>query len=111
MRMLPPAPALFAASPFARILPSSCSVPALMRATPPPERHGVHVVPVENAPAPPGVFGSNGDPYAAGTFPPPLPPWPPWLPAEKLSAPPVSVGLSVARSYVSAVPFVDPVIP
>ncbi len=98
MRMLPPAAALSTDSPFARILPSSRSVPALMRATPPPERQGVQFVPAPPAPAPPGSFGSNGDPNAAGTLPVHSPPWPPWLPAEKLVAPPVSVGLSVPRS-------------
>src|SRR5437867_463781 len=69
MRMLPPAPALLFASPLARIFPSSCSVPALMRAMPPPDRQGMHVLEVFDAPAPPGSFGSNGEPYAAGTLP------------------------------------------
>src|SRR5712691_4215510 len=69
MRMLPPAPELVFASPFARIFPSSCSVLALMRATPPPERHGMHVTLLLDAPEPPGVFGSSGDPYGAGTLP------------------------------------------
>src|SRR5262245_35111788 len=111
MRMEPPAAALSTDSPFARILPSSCSVPALMRTTPPPVRHGLQLVPLPPAPAPPGSFGSNTDPYAAGVLPVQRPPTPPWLPALKLVAPPVVVGLSVARSYVYAAPLTDPVRP
>src|SRR5258707_1189513 len=66
MRMLPPAPAELDPSPLAKIFPSSCTAPALIRATPPPERHGRQVS-LDADPAPPGVFGSRGDPYVGAT--------------------------------------------
>src|SRR6185295_3485150 len=62
MRMLPPAPDESEDSPFARILPLRTRALAKMRATPPPERHGVHVVPLAGAPEPPGSFGSKTEP-------------------------------------------------
>src|SRR5712691_8861905 len=69
MRMLPPAALPSLDSPFARILPSITNGPVLIRATPPPVRHGEQLAFVVPAPAPPGSFGSNGEPYAAGTLP------------------------------------------
>src|SRR5947207_3002163 len=99
MRMLPPAAALLLPSPLARIFPSTCSVPVLIRATPPPERQMAQVVPPPAEPAPPGVLGSSGEPYAGAIVPPVhRPPCPPWLPPEKFVAPLVRVGLSVVRS-------------
>src|SRR5213593_700327 len=69
IRILPPAPALLLASPFARIFPSTCSAAVLIRATPPPDRQVTQVLEVFDAPAPPGSLGSKGEPYAAGTLP------------------------------------------
>src|SRR5438105_3145683 len=69
MRMLPPAPEESEDSPFARILPLRMSEVAKTCATPPPERHGVHVVPAAGAPAPPGVFGLNTEPNDDATLP------------------------------------------
>src|SRR5258708_11030682 len=101
IRTVPPAaPLSVVASPLARIFPSSCNVPVVMRTTPPPERHGRQFVPPPAALAPPGSFGLKTDPYAAGTFPLNRPPWPPWLPPLKFVAPPVRLGAPASPSEV-----------
>jgi hypothetical protein len=95
-RMLPPAPPVqLVAEPSAVMLPSSCTVVALMRITPPPGFCVAFVSPLElPAPEPPGSFGSHRDPYTAAGTPPVfsrMPPAPPWLPPDAYVLPPTSV--------------------